>query len=264
VGKKDIISKDITKTIIKDISTYILKLDIKEIEYIDKESQRIENREADILAKVNSEYILHLEIQSSYDSFMPYRMLRYFSDIKLNKKLHKYPVKQYLINLSNKNIKNYIDEFNYSFDIIDLKSLDCEYFMNLDTPDGIVLAILCDFKDKNKNLIVENIIRKLHHLVEDEKEYRKYFSMLEELSTLRDLKEVIKESEMRLSDITYKDLPSYEIGWEQGVREGRDFGLQKGKVETAIMMIKSFKLPINEVAKKLNISQEELLNKLKD
>jgi hypothetical protein len=136
--------------------------------------------------------------------------------------------------------------------------------MNLDTPDGIVLAILCDFKDKNKNLIVENIIRKLHHLVEDEKEYRKYFSMLEELSTLRDLKEVIKESEMRLSDITYKDLPSYEIGWEQGVREGRDFGLQKGKVETAIMMIKSFKLPINEVAKKLNISQEELLNKLKD
>ena len=262
MGKKDIISKEITKTIIKDISTYILKLDIKEIEYIDKESQRIENREADILAKVNNEYILHLEIQSSYDSFMPYRMLRYFTDIKLNKDFHKYPVKQYLINLSNKNMKNYIDEFNYKFDIIDLKSLDCNYFMNLDTPDGVVLAILCDFKNQNENFVIENIIKKLHSLVKNEKEYRKYFSMLEELSTLRNLKETIKETEMRLSDITYKDLPSYEIGFEQGIEQGENKGITKGKIETAILMIKNFKLPINEVAKKLDIDEEILYKEL--
>jgi len=63
---------------------------------------------------------------------------------------------------------------------------------------------------------------------------------------------------MRLSDITYKDLPSYEIGLEQGIQKGEI----RGKLQTAIMMIKTFKLPINEVAKKLNIDENELSNAL--
>jgi len=86
--------------------------------------------------------------------------------------------------------------------------------------------------------------------------------MLEELSTLRNLKETIKETEMRLSDITYKDLPSYEIGFEQGIEQGKNKGKIEGKIETAILMIKNFKLPINEVAKKLDIDEEILYKEL--
>ena len=44
--------------------------------------------------------------------------------------------------------------------------------------------------------------------------------MLEELSTSRDLKDVIKEEEMSFQDLTWEDLPSFEIGLEKGIQKG--------------------------------------------
>jgi len=53
--KKDITTKDTIKTITEDIAKYILELEVSDIEFVDKELQRIEKREADIVAlcKVN-------------------------------------------------------------------------------------------------------------------------------------------------------------------------------------------------------------------
>ena len=48
--KKDITTKETIKTITQDISKYILHLDVTDIKFIDKELQRIEKREADIVA----------------------------------------------------------------------------------------------------------------------------------------------------------------------------------------------------------------------
>ena len=65
--QKDTISKDILKTIIQDISLYILKLDIQKLELLDMEFERVESRRADIVAKINDEFLLHLEIQNDND-----------------------------------------------------------------------------------------------------------------------------------------------------------------------------------------------------
>ncbi len=83
--KKDITTKDTIKTITQDIAKYILELEVTDIEFVDKELQRIEKREADIVAlcKVNgTKAILHLEIQNDNDKTMHHRMLRYYTDIK--------------------------------------------------------------------------------------------------------------------------------------------------------------------------------------
>ena len=42
--KKDITTKDTIKTITQDISKYILNLDVTDIEFVDKELQRVEKR----------------------------------------------------------------------------------------------------------------------------------------------------------------------------------------------------------------------------
>jgi len=216
--KKDIISKELIKELIAaNISKYILGFNIQKYSFIDKEFERIESRRADIVLKVEESYIIHIEIQSSFDSKMPYRMLRYFLDIK---ELYDLPIKQYLINLSNFNMKNFIKEFNYSYEIVNIKDLDCEKFLNSSSPDALVLSILCDFKDYTPDFIVESVLKKLKKLIKDEKTYRKYFIMLEEISSLRNLKDVIKEVSMRLSDIKWEDLPSYEIGLEEGLERG--------------------------------------------
>jgi len=222
--KKDIISKNLIKQlIIKNISKYLLGINIdnQKYQFIDKEFERIESKRADIVIKLPKQ-IIHIEIQSHYDNKMAYRMLRYFLDIK--ELFPNLEIKQYLINLSYKRMKECIDEFNYCYNIIDFRDLDCNKFLNSNEPDGLVLAILCDFKGKDAKEVVEIILIRLRELVgNDSKKYSDYLLMLEEISTLRDLKDTVKETEMRLSEVRLEDLPSYQIGLEKGIERTIDW-----------------------------------------
>jgi len=251
--KKDTISKEILKSIVKDISKYFLKIEINEIEFIQTNTQRIESRDADIVAKVNSDFILHLEIQNNNHPKMEYRMLRYWLDIS---QITSLPIRQYLIYIGKDKLsmKNNIikDRVNYFYNIINIKNIDCDILIKQDTPDALVLAILCDFKKKNPKDVVKYIIdRLIYHTSSDKKEFRKYMIMLEELSTNRDLKEIIKEQAM-LREIKWEDLPSYEIGLEKGVKEG----VEKGK----IIALFEFGLNADEIAKRYNKSKKYVKN----
>ena len=77
--------------------------------------------------------------------------------------------------------------------------------------------------------------------------------MLEELSLSSEVKELIKEEELRLSEIKLEDLPSYEIGFEKGLEKGVEKGIEKGK-----------KLALKEIANKLilNVKDEKEVAKL--
>ena len=263
--KKDLISKDIIKELLKDIAKYFLNLDIGEnITFLDKELSRIEKREADIVANINNEYILHLEIQNANDKTMHRRMLRYYTDIL---EITDLPIKQYLIYIG-KNKPNFKleinrDLINYKYNFIDIKNIDCEVLLNQNSPDALVLAILCDFKDKNPKKIVEFIIQKLaEYSKDDSNKFRKYTMMLEILSTNRDLLEEVKEAEM-LRNVTYQDLPSYYIGWDEGKLEGKLEG-QKEERQKAIKVLYSFGIDIDTIASKFEINKKEVLEYLKD
>ena len=94
--------------------------------------------------------------------------------------------------------------------------------------------------------------------------------ILETLSTNRDLQNKLKEAEEMLRDIKYEELPSYEIGMERGMERGIERGIERGMargfsngisqgiINTATTMIKEFNLSVEIVAKKLNISIDEL------
>ena len=128
---KDIISKEILKELIKDISNYILHLEINEIVFLDTSNQRVEERRSDIVASIDNKFILHIEIQNNNDLNMPIRMLRYYTDIKMVSNL---PVKQFVIYIGKNRvtIKNTINEenINYQYTLIDMKKIDCEYFIS--------------------------------------------------------------------------------------------------------------------------------------
>ena len=164
--KKDITTKDTIKTITQDISKYILNLDVTDIEFVDKELQRVEKREADIVAlcKVNGvKSILHLEIQNSNDKTMSKRMLRYYTDIKM--RYDTLPIHQYLVYIGKPKLsmKETIVELNINFryNIVDMHTIDCEKFLSMDSPDALVLSILCDFKDKDEMDILKYILARL-------------------------------------------------------------------------------------------------------
>ena len=262
--KKDLISKDIIKELLKDIAKYFLNLEIENITFLDKELSRIEKREADIVANIDNKFVLHIEIQNSNDNKMPKRMLRYYTDIL---EITNLPIKQYLIYIgkqkANFQTKIVQDKLMYEYDFIDIKNIDCDILLHQNSPEALVLAILCDFKNKNSKDVIKYIIDKLYeYSKEDSNQYRKYFMMLEILSTNRDLKNEVKEIEM-LRSVTYQDLPSWEIGFEEGIQEG----IQKGKFEerkNAIKILYSMGINIDTIAQKFNIKKEEVLNYLKD
>jgi len=230
MGHKDIISKTTIKQIMLDLANILLKLDISQahLELLETEQQRVEDRRADILARVQSQqtgepYILHIEIQNNNHPQMPLRMLRYYTDIALQWKNE--PIQQYLIYIGKQKLRmpDHIDQaqLHYHYPIFDMRNLDCQQLLKQDTPDALVLAILCDFKSHSAQEVIQHILKRLKSLLgDDEKEFRRYINMLEVLSENRDLTHAVKEAEKMLSDIDITRLPSYEIGLESGIEKG--------------------------------------------
>jgi len=266
--KKDITTKDVIETITKDIAKYILELNISDkIEFIDKELKRIEKREADLVAMCeidNKKSILHIEIQNANDSNMIFRMLRYYTEIK---QLHKdIPVYQYVIYIGKRKLSMInnlnVDTIDYSYNLLDLAKIDCEKFIKMDTPDALVLAILCDFKDKNEKDVIKYIITRIKELTGDD-EYRlsQYMLTLETLSENRNLQDKIKEVEAMIREVKLENLPSYQLAAERGLKLGLEQGkkvivlnaLKNGLDDITIQTISGFDLEtINKLKEELN------------
>ncbi len=281
--KKDITTKETVKTIVEDISRYILGFVISKVVFLDKELSRIEKREADIVVKCEidgKEEILHIEIQNNNDSKMPIRMMRYYTDIKTL--YPKIPVRRYLIYIGKRkcSIKDRIDEEDefFRYNLIDMHKIDCEKFLKMDTPDALVLSILCDFKGRDEKDIIKYILTRLRELTEDDAyQLNKYMLILETLSTNRNLQDKVKEVEKMLRDIRLEDLPSFQIAKERLLRDinieelpsfqiakerveerAKREGKLEGKLETAITMIKEFGLSVKDVSDKLKLPLDEI------
>ena len=68
------------------MASSLLNLDLVEVELLETSRQRVEQRHADLVARVTetggNKYILHIEVQNDNDPSMNARMLRYKLDIR--------------------------------------------------------------------------------------------------------------------------------------------------------------------------------------
>jgi hypothetical protein len=157
-------------------------------------------------------------------------MLRYFTDIQLaypNDRIHQYLVYigQPALRMPN---KLEAEAFRYHYRILDMHTVDCDLLLAEDTPDALVLAILCDFKERPAQDVVNFIVKRLHELLDDnEKGFRDYFQMLETLSDNRQLQSHIDEAKNMLTEIEIEKLPSYRWGESKGLEKGIEKGIEK-------------------------------------
>ena len=258
MGDKDIVSKEIIKEIGRDISMHILGIDIQgEVTLVDKEWTRIEKRDSDIVFK-NENRIIHIEIQNSHHSNMELRMLRYYSDILFEYK--DCTVTQYLIYIGKEKcyMKNEIvrDEISYKYGIIDMKDVACEDLLYHDNPSAVALSILCDFKEKDKQMVVNTILKRLKELTYgDELEYKNYLKKVNILSDNRDLQNEVEKGAKMLS-VNVEKTPFYRMGMKDGIKEAT--------FENAIAMIENLNHSIDTIVKVLNIKKDELLEYMKN
>jgi len=238
MGKKDVISKELLKKIARDIATHILKIEIlDDMELIDKEFTRVEKRDADLLFK-NGNEIVHIEVQNANHKQMHLRMHRYYSDILFE--FEAYNIRQYMLYIGkyrcNMQDKIQRDKIDYSYDIINIADIPCESLLNSNDASAVVLAILCDFEGKDKQEVVNLLLRRLKAL-SDEKEYKNYLKMVNILSSNRDLEDEVKRGTEMLS-VDIEKTPFYQIGIEKGMEKGIEkvvIGMLKLKVDNEII-----------------------------
>lgn len=243
MGDKDLVSKRLLKQIAIDMARIILGLNIDYSEILETEQQRIEERRADLILKTQfngQPQLIHLEIQNDNQAMMPWRMLRYRTDIQLA--YPDLPIMQYLLYIGRPRLTMptaIIEaELNYRYTSIDIHSIDYEALLRQDTPQALVIAILADFKDNSARQVIHDILHRLLELTGDNQaEFRDYLMMLEILASNRNLNELLQEEETMLNQVKYSDLPSYKIGMKQGLEKGLELGLEKGEVKILLKQL---------------------------
>jgi predicted transposase/invertase (TIGR01784 family) len=255
MGNKDISFKELLKEIAKDLSIYLFNLEITdEIELIDKEFSRIETREADLVVKHKNQ-IIHIEIQNDNDKTMHLRMMRYLNDIMFL--YEDYEILQYVVyigknkclmkdKIENKNIK-------FRYNLIDMKKIDCEKFLNADKAEMVILAVLCDFGNKDKQEIINKILIRLKELSENENIFRRNLEILTIFSSNRNLEDNVEKGVEMLRNIDIKKNPLYRIGLKEGIYLGEEEGIQKGILRGKIELLKEMGFSDEEIMKRLNI-----------
>ena len=161
---------------------------------------------------------------------MPLRMLRYYTDIAFD--YSDLPIRQYVIYIGESVLKmpDYRKDtgLDYHYNIIDMHTVNYQHLLEQESPDAIVLAILCDFNTDSDHKAVTRIVQKLHgKLHQHPKQLREYMYMMEMLSDNRNLKAATKEAETVITDINIETLPSYELGMEKGIEKGMEKGIQQ-------------------------------------
>ncbi|MEZ5447479.1 MAG: hypothetical protein R3E89_00030 [Thiolinea sp.] len=262
MAAKDIISKDVLQHLAADIANILLHLDVDQdsVELLQTEQQRVEVRRADMVARMRrresgEQFILHVEIQNANDTGMPVRMLRYLSDILL---LHPgEPVYQYLVYIGKARLNMAhelaLPDFSYRYRVLDMHTVDCSLLLAQDTPEALVLAILCDFKERPTQDVVNYIVQRLKELTgENEARFRNYYEMLETLADNRDLQTNLDEAKNMLTQVDVTRFSTYRWGMQAGLEQGLEKGLEQGAYakacETARKMLQKNAFTLEEIA----------------
>jgi predicted transposase/invertase (TIGR01784 family) len=160
-------------------------------------------------------------------------------------------------------MKNKIEKENltYKYDIIDIRDIACDELLYHNNPSAVALSILCDFKDKDKQIVVNTILKRIKELVgEDSKRYKNYLEKVTILSTNRDLEQNVKKGAKMLA-VDIEKIPFYQDGKAVGLKEGIQKGIEKGTRMIAIQMLKA-NVDIDIILKCTNLSIQKL-NELK-
>ncbi len=197
--------------------------------FIDVQFPDIQLREADIVIEAPDGEIIHIEIQSTNDATMLGRMYLYSAFIYNQHK--RLPI-QIVLYVGNKplNMTHSMGTglINYTYILIDIRTLDGDPLVDSSNPNDNVLAILCKTKDIDST--IRRILAKFSLL--SPREMENYIRKLLYLAGLGNLAYKVKQEVLNMP-ITI-DLDEYEIFKDvfvKGELKGRMEGELKGKLE---------------------------------
>ncbi len=248
---KEIISKFIY-TLLENVVG--AKIDNSEILF--PELQYTFEKKSDFVFKTNTKnnetIVYHLEFQTSNDSSMHLRMLVYFAMLY---QTHQATIKQFVFYISEDEIKM-IDEINqedvsYKYNLIDMKKISYQKFLDSTIPEEVLLSILCDFDGKSKELALEEIFNKICNITQNDLHRLRCIRHLHILSKLRKSETIIKNliSKNNINMLDYEEIATSDILFQLGEVKER---------QAIIFKMFSEKLDVDLISKLSNITKEEV------
>jgi len=256
------------REIFQEIPVYFVKLltnkEAKEL--LETKFPKVEEKQADLVVRLDDDTLFHLEIQLYHDKDMPKRML-YYALLIENK--HKQFPQQTVLYLGDSHDKtvNYIktDRLSYDYDVKYIKDVDCEILIESPDINDNILSILCKVKDINQ--LLKRLIKKLDELPEKKKEdyIRKLLYLFRLRPSYYDIIDSDVKKEIEMSYVLERDKdPFFKEGIKRGMEKAQAEAEEKLLQEKKAIAFSLLKLhDIKTVSEIVGLPESEL-EKLRD
>ncbi|MBF0345567.1 MAG: hypothetical protein HQL06_15235 [Nitrospirae bacterium] len=212
------------KTILKDIPKRFFKMlnGFEDSRFLDVQLPFVEYRQPDLLMELPDNSLLHVELQSSNDSNMEWRMHDYFCMI-----YHQYKKvpKQLLLYVGDKELRMgkgiELECLQFKYRSMDIREINCVELMDSGELGDVLLSILCKTEDTKGT--IRGIVTRSYPMPTKERET--YILKLLNLSRLRGLTNTIKKEVKNMPVMI--DVSKDEL-YLEGKLEGKLEGLLEG------------------------------------
>ena len=227
-------------------------------------------REVDSLYEIEiasgKKLILHIEIQTSDDKNMVYRVSEYHSLIL---KKYKLPIKHIVIYLGEKQtrMKNRLkkEEIFTHFELLSLSEMNTKRLLKSNIPEEVLLAILSQYKKEESVAVIQAILIRLGEVCDNRNHLKKFTTQLTILSKLRNLEKLTVNNinkMTKLFDIRTSVLfqEGQEYGEEKGLKQGIEQGKLKNQLITIANMLTKSDLSNTQIADLINVEELYVLD----
>ena len=199
------------------------------VRWLPTELPKVQNLRVDLLGETAGGELVQIEVQSTNDERIPFRMLEYLALII---RAHQRIPKQILLYVGREPLRMQ-SHFTWAdgsirYKIVDMYAVDGAPFLTSPEPGDNVLAILTRLQDSRA--AVRSILQNISKLPREEA--KGYYQALLILAGLRGLAKAVQEETQRMLTIDLSENevlgPPYLLGREDGRQEGRQQGLAEG------------------------------------
>ncbi len=221
----------------------------KGVKILDNTFPSTKERVADLVLQLEDNSIFHLELQTQNDKNMPFRMLEYY--LLLRQRYPDKPIKQMVLYVGDGRLNMpsslETDNLRFSYEIRDIKDIECKELLESDSLEDKILAVLCKVEDFEEYIYV--LTKELLKLPEKQRaDYiRKLLIALNYRPKLKEkLTFILEERKMPLTitEEMIKNDPFFKKGKEEA------------KKEIAKKMYLELNLSIKQIAEILDVSIE--------
>ncbi|MBE3578977.1 MAG: Rpn family recombination-promoting nuclease/putative transposase [Caldanaerobacter subterraneus] len=249
-----------------NILSYFLGIQSTKIEELNVEFPRVETRESDMVFKCitneGNTVAVHIEFQSDNDDKMPYRMLRYATEIMEKYLLMPYQIVIYIgkddLNMVNKIDFDFGKEnfLSYRYKIIDVGEIKFSEITQTNYYELFTLLPLMDKerRQKEKEAYLKECVEAIRNIplaAVEKREIAARAKMLAELVYKKDIVDRMFAEVIRM--LRLEESETYRKLIEKGKKEGE----KEGKLAVAKKLLKKG-MNIDEIAEITELSKEEI------